>query len=192
MPILYIAVMAVAFLLDRVVKNWAAGPLVDVHGGVLPLIPGVFQFTYAENRGAAFSILQGRTWLLIVLTAVICLVGLYFLFFSRRRLPVFPSIAIALALGGALGNLYDRVMLGYVIDMFDFCLINFAVFNVADSFVNIGVVMLAIWMVFFEEKDKRRGDFRWGKPLPQVQAEERNEESEETHEELAMDRDEGR
>ena len=87
MPILYIAVMAVAFLLDRVVKNWAAGPLVDVHGGVLPLIPGVFQFTYAENRGAAFSILQGRTWLLIVLTAVICLVGLYFLFFSRRRLP---------------------------------------------------------------------------------------------------------
>ena len=140
MPILYIAVMAVAFLLDRVVKNWAAGPLVDVHGGVLPLIPG----------------------------------------------------AIALALGGALGNLYDRVVLGYVIDMFDFCLINFAVFNVADSFVNIGVVMLAIWMVFFEEKDKRRGDFRWGRPLPQVQAEERNEESEETHEELAMDRDEGR
>lgn len=132
----------------------------------------MFQFTYAENRGAAFSILQGRTWLLIVLTAVICLVGLYFLFFSRRRLPVFPSIAIALALGGALGNLYDRVVLGYVIDMFDFCLINFAVFNVADSFVNIGVVMLAIWMVFFEEKDKRRGDFRWGKPLPQVQAEE--------------------
>ena len=105
---------------------------------------------------------------------------------------VFPSIAIALALGGALGNLYDRVVLGYVIDMFDFCLINFAVFNVADSFVNIGVVMLAIWMVFFEEKDKRRGDFRWGRPLPQVQAEERNEESEETHEELAMDRDEGR
>ena len=97
-----------------------------------------------------------------------------------------------MAMLGKTGNLYDRVVLGYVIDMFDFCLINFAVFNVADSFVNIGVVMLAIWMVFFEEKDKRRGDFRWGRPLPQVQAEERNEESEETHEELAMDRDEGR
>ncbi|MGI5884995.1 MAG: signal peptidase II [Candidatus Spyradocola sp.] len=193
MPILYIAVMVLAFLTDRVVKNWAAGPLVDVYGGVKPLFPGVFQFTYAENRGAAFSILQGRTWLLIVLTVAICLAGLYFLFFSRRRLPAFPSIAIALALGGALGNLFDRVVFGYVIDMFDFCLINFAVFNVADSFVNIGVVMLAIWMVFFEEKDKRRGDRRWGKkPLPQGNGEAKAEEGGETHEEFAVDGDKGR
>ena len=152
MPILYLAVMAVAFLLDRVVKNWAAGPLVDVHGGVLPLIPGVFQFTYAENRGAAFSILQGRTWLLIVLTAVICLVGLYFLFFSRRRLPVFPSIAIALALGGALGNLIDRVRLGYVVDMLDTMFMDFPVFNVADVFVVCGTICALIYYLAFYGK----------------------------------------
>ena len=154
MPILYIAVMAVAFLLDRVVKNWAAGPLVDVHGGVLPLIPGVFQFTYAENRGAAFSILQGRTWLLIVLTAVICLVGLYFLFFSRRRLPVFPSIAIALALGGALGNLIDRVVSGAVTDMIRLEFVNFPVFNVADCFVTTGCALLIVYVLFFDRPKK--------------------------------------
>jgi signal peptidase II len=164
MPFVYIAVIAAAFAADRLVKLWAAGPLVSLHGGSLPLIEGVFHFTYAENRGAAFSMLQGQKWLLIGVTGIICLVGLYFLFFSRRRLPVLPSIAIALALGGALGNLYDRIFLGYVIDMLDFCLINFAVFNVADSCVNVGVVLLAIWMIFFEEKDKKKISWRWGAP----------------------------
>lgn len=167
MPFVYIAVMALTFFADRVVKNWAAGPLVTEHGGSLPLIQDVFHLTYAENRGAAFSMLQGKTWLLIVVTSIICLAGLYVLFFSRRRLPVFPSIAIAIALGGALGNLYDRVVLGYVIDMLDFCLINFAVFNVADSCVNVGVVLLAIWMIFFEEKDRKNARWRWGAPKPQ-------------------------
>ena len=180
MPLLYIAVIAAAFLLDRVVKIWAAGPLLDAHGGALPLIPGVFQLTYAENRGAAFSMLQGRTDLLVGLTVVICLIGLYFLFFSRRRYPLWPSLALALALGGALGNLYDRLVFGFVIDMFDFCLINFAIFNVADSFVNIGVILLAVWMILFEEKDKRRGDRRWG----------RSERKDRAHEELSLDGDE--
>ena len=84
---------------------------------------------------------------------------------------MFPSIAIALALGGALGNLYDRVVLGYVIDMLDFCLIHFAVFNVADACVNIGIVLLAIWMVFFEEKDKQHAVYRWGAPKAAAQTE---------------------
>ncbi len=164
MPFVYIAVIAVAFAADRLVKLWAAGPLVSQYGGSLPLIQNVFHFTYAENRGAAFSMLQGQKWLLIGVTGAICLVGIYYLFFSKRRLPVLPSIAIALALGGALGNLYDRMVLGYVINMLDFCLINFAVFNVADSCVNVGVVLLAIWMIFFEEKDKRNISWRWGAP----------------------------
>ena len=76
-----------------------------------------------------------------------------------------------LALGGALGNLYDRVVLGYVIDMMDFCLIHFAVFNVADACVNIGIVLLAIWMVFFEEKDKQHAVYRWGAPKAAAQTE---------------------
>ena len=169
MSFVYIAVMALVFAADRAVKCWAAGPLIDQYGGSMPLIEGVFHLTYAENRGAAFSILQGKTWLLIAVTAIISLVGLYVLFFSRRKLPIFPSLAIAAALGGALGNLYDRVVLGYVIDMLDFCLINFAVFNVADSFVNVGVVLLGIWMLFFEEKDRAKIRWRWGAPRAQTE-----------------------
>lgn len=171
MPFVYLAVIALAYIGDRLVKNWAAGALVTEHGGSLPLIDGVFHFTYCENRGAAFSMLQGKQGLLITITVLISLAAVYFLFFSRRKLPVFPSIAIALALGGALGNLYDRVVLGYVIDMLDFCLIHFAVFNVADACVNIGIVLLAIWMVFFEEKDKQHAVYRWGAPKVAAQTE---------------------
>ena len=105
MPFVYLAVIALAYIGDRLVKNWAAGALVTEHGGSLSLIDGVFHFTYCENRGAAFSMLQGKQGLLITITVLISLAAVYFLFFSRRKLPVFPSIAIAPALGGALGNL---------------------------------------------------------------------------------------
>lgn len=164
MPLIYIAVAAVAYVVDRWSKNWAAGALRDVHGGSLPLIEGVFHFTYAENRGAAFSMMSGETWFLVGVTSLICLMGVYFLFFNRKKLPVWPSLCIAMALGGALGNLYDRIVLGYVIDMLDFCLINFAVFNAADSFVCVGVIMLGVWMVFFEEKQMPNMPYRWGAP----------------------------
>lgn len=164
MPFVYIAVIIAVYAADRLTKLWASGALRDVHGGSLPLIEGVFHFTYAENRGAAFSMLSGQTWFLIGVTALICLLGVYFLFFHKRKLPWLPSLCIAMALGGALGNLYDRAVLGYVIDMLDFCLINFAVFNVADSFVCVGVILLGVWMVFFEEKQMPDMPYRWGAP----------------------------
>ena len=129
MSFLYMLIAAVAYIADRVTKAWAAGALRSEHGGCLPLIDGVFYFTYCENRGAAFSMMWGQTWLLVGVTSLICIAGIYLLFFGRRRLPVFPSVCIAMAVGGALGNLYDRALLGYVIDMLDFRLINFAVFN---------------------------------------------------------------
>lgn len=164
MPFVYIAVMIAAFAADRLTKFWAAGALRTEHGGSLPLIENVFHFTYCENRGAAFSMMEGQKWFLIGMTSLICLAGLYFLFFHKKRLPIFPSICIAMAIGGALGNLYDRALLGYVIDMLDFCLIHFAVFNVADSFVCVGVILLGIWMMFFEEKQMPAQSYRWGAP----------------------------
>ena len=169
MPFVYIAVAVAAYVIDRMSKAWAAGALREVHGGSLPLIEGVFHFTYAENRGAAFSMLTGKTWFLIGVSSLICLMAVYFLFFHKKKLPVLPCLCIAMALGGALGNLYDRIVLGYVIDMLDFCLINFAVFNAADSFVCVGVILLGVWMVFFEEKQMPLMPYRWG--APKVQAE---------------------
>ena len=90
------------------------------------------------------------------MTSLICIAGIYLLFFGRRKLPVFPSVCIAMAVGGALGNLYDRALLGYVIDMLDFRLINFAVFNVADICVVCGAVLAVVYYLWFYEKyDKK-------------------------------------
>ena len=164
MSFLYILIAAVAYIADRVTKAWAAGALRSEHGGSLPLIDGVFYFTYCENRGAAFSMMWGQTWLLVGMTSLICIAGIYLLFFGRRRLPVFPSVCIAMAVGGALGNLYDRALLGYVIDMLDFRLINFAVFNVADSFICVGIILLGVWWIFYAEKALPTLPFRWGAP----------------------------
>ena len=163
MSLLYLALVIVGFVCDRLVKNWAAGALVTEHGGSLPLISEVFHFTYCENRGMAFSMLDGKTWLLILTTGIICLIGIYFIFFGKKVLPPMPSVCLSMALSGALGNLYDRVLLGYVIDMLDFCLIHFAVFNVADCFVCVGVIGFGIWYVFYEEKHKDKMKLRWGK-----------------------------
>ena len=132
-------------------------------------LPQLLRLHYVRNFGAAWSSFSGERWLLIGVTSLICIAGIYLLFFGRRKLPVFPSVCIAMAVGGALGNLYDRALLGYVIDMLDFRLINFAVFNVADSFVCVGIILLGVWMVFFEEKQMPRQPYRWGAPKPAEQ-----------------------
>lgn len=149
--LMYAAVAIAAIVVDRLVKAWAAGPL-KAGGSTLDLIPGVFGFTYVENYGAAFGILQGQRVLFLVLTTVVALAFIYKLFISNKTLPTLPSIGLTLLLGGAVGNLIDRAMYGFVVDMFDFYLIQFAVFNVADSCVVVGVILLAVWLLFIEPK----------------------------------------
>ena len=164
MPFVYIAVAVLAYALDRWSKNWT----LELSGGkvglFLPVKEGIFEFYYAKNEGAAWSMLSGKMWLLIAISSVVVLIGIYFLFFNRKKLPVWPSLCIAMALGGALGNLYDRVVYGYVIDMLNVTFINYPIFNVADSFVCVGVTLLGVWMVFFEEKQMAKMPYRWGAP----------------------------
>lgn len=110
----------------------------------LPLWPGVFHLTHVQNDGIAFSMLAGKTWLITTASLVI-MAGIVL---SERRTRVgldrFTGIALALPLGGALGNLIDRLRTGLVTDFFDFRAINFAIFNVADTAITIGICLLAI------------------------------------------------
>ena len=140
---------------DQLTKMWAAGSLAAMEGGIFDLVPGVFRLRYVENRGAAFGMLQGQAWLFYILTAV-AVVGIgYVLLFKRRKMSRLMCIAFALLLSGAVGNFIDRVALGYVRDMFDFYLINFAVFNVADMCITIGAALL-ILAVFLEERAEKK------------------------------------
>jgi signal peptidase II len=131
----------IAFFLDQLTKYWVVQTF--KLGETLPLLPGVFHFTYVTNTGAAFSLLSGKVewlrWLSLGVSLV--LVGLALL---GPLLNLWDQLGYGLILGGAMGNGIDRFVLGYVVDFLDFRLINFAVFNVADSFISIGIVCLLI------------------------------------------------
>lgn len=110
------------------------------------LLPGVLAFTYAENTGMAFSLLSGRSWLLGLLSAAVIVLGLLAL--RRYRLGPLPSVAAMLMLGGAAGNMIDRLLHGYVVDMFEVLLFRFAIFNVADAALTVGCVLMAASLLF--------------------------------------------
>ncbi|NET72773.1 MAG: lipoprotein signal peptidase [Sphaerospermopsis sp. SIO1G2] len=112
-------------------------------GETLPLLPGIFHFTYVTNTGAAFSILSGKVewlrWLSLAVSLGLIAIGLF-----SPLLNLWEELGYGLILGGAIGNGIDRFALGYVVDFLDFRLINFPVFNLADSWISIGVICLLV------------------------------------------------
>jgi signal peptidase II len=115
------------------------------------LIPHLINLTYVRNEGAAFGLFPGRQPVFIVTS---CLVLFVIAAFWRRTRPMQWPVVIALGLvtAGALGNLIDRVLLGYVTDFFEFGFIEFPVFNVADSCIVVGVAILMYWILFGPEE----------------------------------------
>jgi signal peptidase II len=139
-----------AFLiLDRLTKAWAAG----YARGTRTIIPGILGYRYAENTGAAFSIFSGITQILALLTALL-IVGVSLYLFLGKDIPRTARYGLWLVVAGGLGNLYDRVFYGYVVDFFDFLFVDFAIFNVADICVTCGA-MLAIASILWQ--DARKG-----------------------------------
>ena len=120
-----------------------------------PLINGVFHLTYCENRGAAFGILQNQVWVFVAITIAVLASVIYYMLRVRPK-NKWLNISLMLLVGGALGNFIDRIYRGYVVDFFDFCLINFPIFNVADCFVVVGAVMLAVYLIFSEYQKENR------------------------------------
>ncbi|MBQ3055319.1 MAG: signal peptidase II [Oscillospiraceae bacterium] len=142
-------------LLDQVVKYWAVEVLQPIHS--IPVIDGVLHWTYAENTGAAFSMLSGQRFFLILIPLLVCAVLLCLLLSKRVSHPL-GHWALVFLLGGAVGNLIDRVFHGFVVDFVDVRLINFAIFNVADIFVTVGAGMLILYLLCFSEKAEKKHD----------------------------------
>ncbi|HLO86014.1 MAG TPA: signal peptidase II [Nostocaceae cyanobacterium] len=130
-----------AFFFDQLTKYWVVQTF--SLGQTLPILPGIFHFTYVTNTGAAFSLLSGKVeWLRwLSLGVSLLLIGVAWL---GPVLTFWDQLGYGLILGGAMGNGIDRFVLGYVVDFLDFRLINFAVFNMADSFISIGILCLLI------------------------------------------------
>ena len=142
---------AVLIIIDRISKIMAAKYLVGK--GTVVIIPNLLGLQYIENTGMAFSMLSGKTIFLAVVTSLALAVMAYFLFVKRIGQP-FERFCFILIFAGGVGNLIDRIFQGYVIDYFEFLFMDFAIFNVADVYVCIGVGLYALY-VFYTEYFKK-------------------------------------
>lgn len=139
--------------LDQLSKYLAKVYLLPLGYDGVPIINGVFHLSYTENSGAAFSILQNQRWLLVVLSIVFSIFAIYYLI-KHKNEKFMLRLGISIVLAGAVGNLIDRIRTGLVIDFMDFRLINFAVFNIADSCIVVGCILLAFYYLFMMDKEK--------------------------------------
>lgn len=152
---LYFLISLGVIALDQFSKYLALEHLTKV--ATIPLWSGVFHLTFRQNTGAAFSILRDNLNFLIVLTAIVILgMAVLLVRFVRENQPPLMLVSLSFMFGGAAGNLIDRIRLGYVVDYFDFRLINFAVFNVGDSFIVVGAILMGIYLVFFEGRNQEK------------------------------------
>lgn len=140
-------------VIDQLVKWWVrtAIPL----GTAIPFIPWLMDLTYTQNTGAAFSSFSGLTWLLALVSLGASAV-LAVLLWKNYFPGILGKLSLSLILAGAVGNLIDRVFLGFVTDMFMTTFINFAIFNVADICVVCGGILMAVYALFFWDKDKEK------------------------------------
>ncbi|MGI6143239.1 MAG: signal peptidase II [bacterium] len=138
----YIVGLLVLFF-DQLTKFWVQKSMMPRDS--IPLIPGVFHLTYVQNTGAAFGFLRGKTLFFIAVAVLV----LGFIIFLIPRLPrgnLLLRVVFGLLLGGALGNLIDRIRFGYVVDFLDFRI--WPVFNIADMAIVVGVCFL-VWVILF-------------------------------------------
>lgn len=146
---LYAILAAVLVALDQLVKYLVVQniPL----GEHVPFLPYLLDLTYVENTGAAFSLFSDHTWILALISLVMSVLLAIAVWKPLFRHP-FGRTALALLLAGAVGNLIDRALQGYVVDMFHVLFMEFAVFNVADICVVVGGFVAVVYYLFFYEK----------------------------------------
>lgn len=151
-PWLYLLIAAAFVALDQISKWLVVAYLKPV--GSVTLIPGFLRLTYLENRGAAFGSLSEHRWVFMIFSTVaIVAVIVYLLRFAENSRLL--RWTLALIIGGGVGNMIDRVALGYVIDFIDFCGIWSYIFNIADSCVCIGAGMLILYTILSMRDEAR-------------------------------------
>lgn len=146
---LYALIIVLLIGIDQLSKIWALNSLKDI--GSIPVIENVFHFTYVENRGAAFGMFQNNQTIFVIVALASSIFGLYYLY-KNKNINLIGKTGIILIISGAIGNLIDRVRLGFVVDYFDFRFIWEYVFNLADVFVVVGTILLCVYIIFFDNE----------------------------------------
>ena len=148
--VFYVIFAAAVVLADQLTKALvvASIPL----GGHVAFLPGLLDFTYVRNTGAAFSSFEGMQWLFALIFLVFTLGIIYEYFYKRMPFTGFERWMIAAIYAGGLGNMIDRLRLGYVVDMIETQFMEFPVFNVADCFITCGCIALFVSLGFFNKE----------------------------------------
>ncbi len=156
--LIWCLVILACVIVDQLTK-WAAVAFLDP-GTPFSVIDDVFRFTYVENKGAAFGMLDDHRWVFMVLSCIgIGALFVYLLKFAKNK--ALDAIAVSMIIGGGIGNMIDRVRLGYVVDFLDFCAFPEIwpwVFNVADAFVCVGggLLILSLILEMIAESKKKK------------------------------------
>ncbi len=143
MPVIALIIAAFVALLDQIIK-YAVVNNIKPHGSV-SIISGVLNITYVENRGVAFGMFKDMRWIFVAVTALLIFAIVFYMFKKRPDGKLFYILA-GLIIGGGIGNLYDRIVNGYVIDYISLSFFP-PVCNFADYCITGGVIVLAIYML---------------------------------------------
>lgn len=148
MMLLWIIIIAASVILDQITKMLVVNGMALYES--IPLIKNVLSFTYIHNYGAAWGMLSDHRWVFIVVTALAIIVMPIFLY-KYRNLHWMFGLSLSLIIGGAIGNMIDRIFLGYVVDFIQATFIDFPVFNVADICVVCGAIMMFVYVAFIDK-----------------------------------------
>ncbi|MEL6931017.1 MAG: signal peptidase II [Cyanobacteria bacterium J06600_6] len=138
----FILVAILGIIFDQLTKYIVVQNFAEI-GDTFPIWQNVFHFTYVINTGAAFSFFRGQVEILRWISLIVSVILIIFVWYSPK-MSFLEQLGYGFILAGAIGNGIDRFLFGYVVDFFDFRLINFPVFNIADVAINIGVIILLI------------------------------------------------
>ncbi len=155
------SIAAIVIMIDQIVKLLIRTKM-KINTSI-PIIPDIFNLTYTENKGAAFSILQ-NTQILLIIVGLVFLYLLDYYIKKEKKFSKLSIISLGLIIGGIVGNLVDRILLHAVVDYLDFTLINFPIFNIADSCITIGVIIFMISTIKEEIEEKKK--------VPEIKVEE--------------------
>ena len=159
MLIIYIAIIVILPILAQCIRTAVESNVKPE--GFVTVIPGVFSLTYSENRGVAFGLFQDGTVVFAITTSIVIVVFSILLFKNYKKSKLF-AVSAALIIGGGLGNLFERVVLGYVVDYLSLSFFP-PICNFADYCITAGTICLIVYLLFFSDfmkndKKKRKQD----------------------------------
>ena len=148
---------SVSVVIADQISKWLVVKYIKPLADGITVIPGLFDFRYLENTGAAFGILSDHRWVhTAVSTVAIAGIIIYLIVKRKDCRSRWINAAAGMIIGGGIGNLIDRYMQGYVVDFIETKFMKFAIFNVADSFVTVGTAILAVCLISAEIREEKK------------------------------------